>query len=147
MLFYLALFQTFSLVLHIRLGVRVRHTALKCFTASLEFFGPLKSTTPSPVGAFNANWSNVKHSPPALTILARAVAVNLNAKYTINFLYFKHLTAVRDGADNDATFPSLPFINFASLDNDNGGRFVLDMNNLFNTVWLNLESVLLARKR
>ena len=46
-----------------------------------------------------------------------------------------------------ATFPSLPFINFASLDSDNGGRFVFDMNNLFNTVWLNLESVLLARKR
>jgi hypothetical protein len=38
-----------------------------------------KHTVFSPVGARRASWSNVRHSPPALTILALAVSVNLRA--------------------------------------------------------------------
>lgn len=37
-----------------------------------------------PVGALNANWSKVKHSPPAFKILALAPSVNLRAQ-TVNF--------------------------------------------------------------
>src|SRR6266536_5288475 len=48
----------------------------KCLTASRAFFGPLNNNVLLPVGALNANWSIVRHSPPAFSILARAVAVN-----------------------------------------------------------------------
>lgn len=38
-----------------------------------------KHTVFSPSGARRASWSNVRHSPPALIILALAVSVNLSA--------------------------------------------------------------------
>lgn len=36
-----------------------------------------------PVGDFNANWSNVKHYPPAAKILVLAASVNLRAQTVI----------------------------------------------------------------
>lgn len=52
---------------------------LKCLTASRAFFGPRSKMVLLPFGARRANWSNVRHSPPAAKILARAVLVNRRA--------------------------------------------------------------------
>lgn len=51
----------------------------KCLHASREFLGPDKRTQFSPFGDRNANWSNVKISPPAFKILARACSVTWRA--------------------------------------------------------------------
>ena len=40
---------------------------------------PLSKVTYCPLGLSKANWSKVKHSPPASTILLLAVSVNLKA--------------------------------------------------------------------
>lgn len=73
--------------------------APKCFTASLSL-GPLRRSVlvpiyniliriaedkPKilPVGARSTSWSRVRHFPPALTILALAVSVNLRAATVI----------------------------------------------------------------
>jgi hypothetical protein len=61
----------------------------KCFLASLSLL-PLTKTTYSPFGLFKANSSNVRHCPPAATILFLAPSVNLKA-VTLNFGTFKSL--------------------------------------------------------
>ena len=54
----------------------------KCKMASL-ILEPLSKVTYCPLGLSNANWSKVKHSPPASTILLLAVSVNLIAQILI----------------------------------------------------------------
>ena len=51
----------------------------KCFLAYL-FYSPLNNTVLEPLGLFNTSWSNVMHYPPAFSIRALAVSVNLSAQ-------------------------------------------------------------------
>merc|ERR1712230_2372 len=63
----------------------------KCFLASLSFEA-LRRRVLLPVGAVMTNSSRVRHFPPALTILALAVSVNLKAA-TVIFGTSRNLTS------------------------------------------------------
>ena len=86
------------------------------------------------------------HCPPALMMRARAVSVKRSA-HTFNAGTSWRRTSSVTVPTIAATLPSLPFMNLATLDKDNGGRFVFDMNKRLSTVSLNLESVRRAKNR
>lgn len=104
-----------------------------------------------PVGARIASSSSVRHSPPALVILARAVVVNRKAAMDnfgtlmsrLSSVTVPTMATVRSAFD--ASLGSV--ICRAMLEMDTGGLFILDMKSLRRMTLLNLESVLRARKR
>lgn len=114
----------------------------KCLTASLEFLGPLKIKVFWPFGALTANWSKVIHSPPALTILALAPAVNLKAA-TVVFGNSKILASSVTVPTTTTVLLAAPscFKALAILETETGGLLILDKNKAFKTTLLNGASV------
>lgn len=104
-----------------------------------------------PVGARIANSSKVRHSPPALMILARAVVVKRNAAIdnfgtVINLLSSVTVPTIATvRCAFDASLGSV--ICRAMLEMDTGGRLIFDMNSRRRMTLLNFESVLRARNR
>lgn len=71
----------------------------------------------APVGATVASWSNVMHSPPAATMRARAVSVNLSAHtFSLGTSYSR--TSSVTVPTSTAIFPSALAMNAASLDSE-----------------------------
>ena len=100
------------------------------------------------------SWSRVRHFPPALTIFARAVSVNLSAATVILGTSRSLLSSVtvatettilslKGGYFNGSTY--CPFRSWLILETEIGGLLILEEINLLNTVLVKAESVLLDR--
>jgi hypothetical protein len=97
-----------------------------------------------PVGACITSWSRVRHWPPALVILARAVSVKRSAA-TVTF-------GTSRTRKSSVTVPTTTAIlsYFAprclmSLERESGGRLVLEATSLLRTVLVKADSVLRDR--
>merc|ERR1711865_278657 len=109
-------------------------------SAFRDFTQPRKRTVPWPMGERRASLSNVMHSPPALTMRARAVSVKRRAQMESLGTSKRRLSSVMVPTTH-AIFPSLPSIFFESFDKDTGTLLRPDMFNLLKITLLNLESV------
>merc|ERR1719163_2429062 len=88
-------------------------------SASRALTGPRNSTVPCPRGERRANLSNVRHSPPAFVMRARALSVKRKAQTDILGTSCKRLSSVMV-ATTQAIFPSFPSKFFASFDRETG---------------------------
>ena len=86
------------------------------------------------------------HSPPALAMRARAVSVKRSAQIFIAGISSMRTSSVTVPTTH-ATLSSFSFMNFASLESESGGRFVLLMNKRLSTTLTKSVSVRRARKR
>lgn len=95
----------------------------------------------APVGARRASWSKVKTSPPAFSILARAVAVKRSAAIDSFGTVRRRLSSVMV----PITTIVLPLWESVTLDtmreSETGGRLILDMKRRRKTTLLKLDSV------
>ena len=96
-----------------------------------------------PVGAVMINSSRVMHLPPALTILALAVSVNLKAA-TVIFGTSRSLTSSVTEATTTAIL-SYPLRSCWIFEIEIGGLLTLEEISLLKTVDENPDPVLLAR--
>lgn len=85
------------------------------------------------------------HSPPALTILALAVSVNLKA-HTVKAGTSNNLESSVTAATITAVLVSLPLMYLANLDREIGALLIFDILILLAIVAANLESARLAMK-
>merc|ERR1711967_5458 len=114
----------------------------KCFLDSLSLEA-LRRSVLVPDGAVMINSSRVMHFPPALTILALAVSVNLNAA-TVIFGTSRSLTSSVTEATTTAIF-SYPLRSWLIFEIEIGGLLTLEETSLLKTVDENPDPVLLAR--
>merc|ERR1719310_566215 len=75
----------------------------------MYFCAERRRTVPCPSGACSASWSNVRHSPPALTIRARAVSVNFRAHTRIFGTSISRRSSVTEPTTTEI-LPSLLFL-------------------------------------
>ena len=116
----------------------------KCLTASLCDFGPLNKIVFSPFGFRCAKSSSVRHSPPALTIRARAVAVKRSAAISSFGTLSRRLSSVTvatttmvlvgAGVEGDVVVATM-------RESEMGARLVRDWKRRRRTTWLKGESV------
>ena len=97
-----------------------------------------------PVGACKTSSSRVRHLPPALTILARAVSVKRRAA-TVSFGTSRTLWSSVTVPTTTATLSCLLPRCLTSLEMERGGRLVLEAMSLLRTVLVKAESVLRDR--
>merc|ERR1719183_2603327 len=113
-------------------------------SASRDFTGPRSSTVPCPRGERRASLSNVRHSPPALTMRARAESVKRKA-HTESFGTSTVRLSSVTVPTTQAILPSLFAILLASFDKETGGLLRADMFKRLEMTLLNLESVRRAK--
>ena len=89
------------------------------------------------------SWSRVRHFPPALTILALAVSVNLRAATVIFGTSRSLLSSVT--VPTITAILSCPLRSLTSLVSEMGGLFTLEATSLLSTVLAKADSVLLVR--
>jgi len=121
----------YNILIRIEVGERRRYTASK-------------ERVDVPVGARSTSWSKVRHFPPALTILALAVSVNLRAA-TVSLGTSRSLmssvTVPTTTAMRSVWVPRC----LTRRERDRGGLFTLEEMSLLTTVFAKVEPVLLAR--
>merc|ERR1719369_2611864 len=142
-------FELSSLGSYIGFGGTVRHT--RCFThvthASLALRRPCTNKVFLPVGAFNASWSKVRISPPALRTRTRALSVNRRAQIVNLGTSSSLISSVTVPTTTQILSPSERFIRRAIRAKEIGGLLILLINNRFKMTLLNFASVRRARKR
>ena len=97
-----------------------------------------------PVGACKTSSSRVRHFPPALVILARAVSVNRRAA-TVSFGTSRTLRSSVTVPTTTTVLSCFVPRCLISLERESGGRLVLEATSLLRTVFVNAESVLRDR--
>ena len=97
-----------------------------------------------PVGARSTSWSRVRHFPPALTILALAVSVNLRAA-TVSLGMSRSLLSSVMVPTTTAILSCLLPRCLTRRERDTGGLLTLEEISLLTTVFAKVEPVLLAR--
>merc|ERR1740133_976352 len=95
-------------------------------SALRDFTQPRKRTVPCPIGERSANLSKVMHSPPALTMRARAVSVKRSAQ-TESFGTSYNLLSSVTVPTTTAVLPSFFAMNAVSLESESGGLLRRDM--------------------